>query len=48
MTGEIRALLNRLPDGAAYQQTIDAEQRAYTTGELEEIRARVRAFGPVE
>ena len=48
MTGEIRALLNRLPDGVAYQQAIDAEQRAYTTGELEEIRARVRAFGPAE
>jgi hypothetical protein len=48
MTGEIRALLNRLPDDVAYQQAIDAEQRAYTTGELEEIRARVRAFGPAE
>jgi hypothetical protein len=48
MTGGIRALLNRLPDGAAYQQAIDAEQRAYTTGELEEIRARVRACSPAE
>jgi hypothetical protein len=48
MTGEIRALLNRLPDGAAYQRAIDAEQRPYTTGELEEIRTRVRAFSPAE
>jgi hypothetical protein len=48
MIGEIRALLNRLPDGAAYQQAIDAEQRSYTTGEFEEIRTRVRAFSPAE
>ncbi|SAL35329.1 hypothetical protein AWB64_03494 [Caballeronia sordidicola] len=48
MTGEIRALLNRLPDGAAYQRAIDAEQRPYTTGELDEIRTRVRAFFPAE
>jgi hypothetical protein len=48
MTGEIRALLNRLPDGAAYQQAIDAEQRSYTTGEFEEIRTRARAFLPAE
>jgi len=44
MTGEIRALLNRLPDGAAYQQAIDTQQRAFTAGELAEIRAR--AFTP--
>jgi hypothetical protein len=48
MTGEIRSLLNRLPGGAAYQQAIDAEQRAYTTGELEKIRARVRACSPAQ
>lgn len=42
MTGEIRALLNRLPGGAAYQQVIEMEQRAFTVGELDEIRARVR------
>jgi hypothetical protein len=42
MTGEIRALLNRLPGGAAYQQAIEMEQRAFTIGELDEIRARVR------
>jgi hypothetical protein len=48
MTGEIRALLNRLPDGAAYQRAIEAEQRAYTTGELEQIRDRVRAFAPMD
>jgi len=46
MTGEIRALLNRLPDGAAYQQAINMEQRPFTAGELEEIRARARAFAP--
>ena len=46
MIGEIRALLNRLPDGVAYQQAIETQQRAFTTGELEEIRARARAFAP--
>jgi hypothetical protein len=46
MTGEIRALLNRLPGGAAYQQAIEMEQRAFTIGELEEIRVRVREFLP--
>jgi hypothetical protein len=44
----VTALLNRLPDGAVYQQAIDAEQRAYTTAELQEIRARVRACSPAE
>ncbi|WP_213767776.1 hypothetical protein [Caballeronia sp. dw_19] len=44
MTGEIRALLNRLPGGAAYQQAIEMEQRAFTIGELEQIRARAREF----
>lgn len=48
MTGEIRALLNRLPDGAAYQEAITAEARAYTTGELELIRTRAREFSPAE
>ncbi|SAL50101.1 hypothetical protein AWB64_05281 [Caballeronia sordidicola] len=48
MTSEIHALLSRLPDGAAYQQAIDAEQRPYTTGELEQIRSRVRAFSRAE
>jgi hypothetical protein len=31
MLGEIRAMLNRLLDGAAYQQAIETEQRAFTT-----------------
>jgi hypothetical protein len=35
MTDEMRALLNQLPDGVACQPAIDAEARAYTTGELE-------------
>ncbi|MEA3125969.1 MAG: hypothetical protein QOD67_2988 [Caballeronia sp.] len=48
MLGEIRAMLNRLLDGAAYQQAIETEAHAFTDGELENIRARVRAFMPVE
>lgn len=47
MVGEIRALLNRLPDGAAYQAAVSADPRAYTTGELEAIRDRARDFTPV-
>ena len=42
MLGEIRAMLNRLLDGAAYQQAIETEAHAFTDGELDEIRARVR------
>jgi hypothetical protein len=48
MTAEIHALLNWLPGGAAYEQVIETEQRACTIGELEEIRARVRAFVPAQ
>ncbi|WP_152565263.1 hypothetical protein [Caballeronia glathei] len=44
MSGEIRALLNRLPGGRAYQQAVEAEQRSFTTGELELLRSRARAY----
>lgn len=46
--GELRALLNRLPEGAAYQVALGAQQRPLTMGEAKRIQGRVYAEMPAD
>ena len=44
--GELRALLHRVPEGASYQNALAADNRTFTTGEIDAIRERAEAFTP--
>jgi hypothetical protein len=44
--GELRALLHRVPEGVSYQQALAADNRTFTTGEVDDIRRRAEAFTP--
>jgi hypothetical protein len=44
--GELRALLHRVPEGASYQNALAADNRTFTTGEVDQIRRRAEAFAP--
>ncbi|KND55263.1 hypothetical protein BPUN_2804 [Candidatus Paraburkholderia kirkii] len=44
--GELRALLHRVPEGASYQKALAADNRTFTTGEVDDIRRRAEAFTP--